>query len=367
MGSPDVESLKTAFFTANLWNEWATAVVVLGVVLELVALLVFGKDMSRTEKTMLVVGSVLIVLGVGGEYIFGGRAVAAAAQLQQLSDQKVAELSGGQERDHRIATQAAAHAADLGVTVDNLQGFVTTKEKLADSKLAELKRFVAADNTRNATLIAEFRKDEVRLEMARSRALAANNVRNATVIAELERDKTDLEKARSDALAAAEGTKKDLADMSTLLNQESALRQQMIAVLTPRGLSSAQQAVLKSRLLPFAPMRVDIITFGDTREIADFGRKLAETLELAGWRPKIWSGLNGASLGVTGVPIFTHRGSPPKAGAAALALEEALIALQISAKVLGQFEGTKIPTTVSGPPWDEGDVADVRVFVGAKP
>jgi hypothetical protein len=180
----------------------------------------------------------------------------------------------------------------------------------------------------------------------------------------LERDKSDLNKARDDALSAAVGTKKDLADMTTLLNQESALRQQMIAVLTPRDFSSQQQAVLRARLSAFAPMRVDIITFGDTREIASFGQKLAETLQLAGWRPKVWAAI-GASGNVVGVPIFTRKASSPTVEAAASALEGALSAQQISAKKLGHFEGADFPTAVIGPP-PGGDTADIRVFVGAK-
>ena len=138
MDDAALSTLKAAFDAATSWNEWATAVVVIGVAVEFLALLLFSKEMSRAEKLMLVLGSLLVVGGVGGEYVFGSRATRIATELQQHSDQTIAGLTAQQEADHKIATQAAAHAADLGVTVDNLKETVRQRTADADTAIVSL-------------------------------------------------------------------------------------------------------------------------------------------------------------------------------------------------------------------------------------
>jgi len=166
MGSLDVESLKIAFSTASSLNEWATVVVVLGVVIELVALLIFGKDMSRTEKGMLIVGSVLVVVGVGGEYIFGGRASAAAARLQQISDEKITEAKND-------AAHAIFQAAALGVQEKNLDQYVKDQKARVDRAITSLNaeertlRIVAKKaDVQDSQLRADLTKSEVALKQA---------------------------------------------------------------------------------------------------------------------------------------------------------------------------------------------------------
>jgi hypothetical protein len=65
MSSPGVESLKTALSLWTTWNDRATFAVVVGVIIELFALLFFGKEMPLSEKVTLFVGSLLVVVGVG--------------------------------------------------------------------------------------------------------------------------------------------------------------------------------------------------------------------------------------------------------------------------------------------------------------
>jgi hypothetical protein len=321
MEAGDVSSLKAAFAAANSHNEWATLIVVIGVITEFLALLFFSKEMNKWERILLFVGNVLVVAGVGGEYVFNARATAAATKLQQISDEKIAELGREQAADHKVATQAAEYAASLGVNVNGLRDFVTKQESYNNDVIGELKRSTAG-----------------------------------------------LNEARDEALAAAEVTKKDLADMTQLLTEESQIRQKMIAVITPRELTPVEQDSMVRRLAVFSPNRVDIITFGDTKEIADFGAKLASTLSLAGWKPKLWSAFSGASYGVVGIPIFTRKGSPPEAENAASALEHVLTDDNISTKRLDPFEGKDLPIGgVNGPPWNSNDIADIRVYVGAKP
>lgn len=320
----DTASLSATFEAASGYAEWATIVVAIGVFIELGALFVFSRTMPPAEKAVLVFATALITAGCIGEYIFGSRANHAATSLQQASDRTVAALKTEQEKDHKIAAQAAAHAADLGVTVNNLRTFVTQKEKDADEQLAAFKKF--ADDEKSQT---------------------------TNLIAQLNGDKVSLDKARDDAQTAANEAERTLAIMA--------------AALKGRDLTPAQQTDFKQRLEPLAPLRVDIFTFGDSQEIAAFARKLAETLEIAGWKPKIWSVFSGASFGVTGVPIVARTETADKA---AKALVEALIAANVSAKQFpteqGFFKGNDVPMSVNGPPWDANDVADLRIFVGAK-
>lgn len=235
------------------------------------------------------------------------------------------------------ATNAEREAGRLGVKIGDLNNFVAREEGKISRQMDGFRRY-AVDQKR--------RFDEITGSLAKS--------------------KSDLEKARTDALAASELTKRDLSQMQALLNQEAVLRQQMIAVLTPRHFSPEQQREMKGELANFAPMRVDILTFGDTREISDFGRNLADTLEAAGWKPKVWSVMSGSIYGVTGVPVYARKGDS-KADSAASALVAAILGQRISAKQFEPFEGTAVaPFNVMGPPWDEKDSAPIRVWVGPK-
>lgn len=91
-GSP-VAVLKKAFEVANSRAELATLAVVIGLIVEFAVLLIFAKEISRTEKWLLIFANILVAGGVGGEYVFGSRATIAAVQLQQISDEKVAALT----------------------------------------------------------------------------------------------------------------------------------------------------------------------------------------------------------------------------------------------------------------------------------
>jgi hypothetical protein len=148
MDDAALSALKATFDTDISWNEWATAVVVVGVAIEFLALLIFGKEMSRTDIFMLIIGSLLVVGGVGGEYVFGSRAAYIATELQQQSDQAVAGLKAQQEADHKIATEAVAHAADLGVTIDGLRNFVAQKSSRQTSSFQILRNLPTMRKTR---------------------------------------------------------------------------------------------------------------------------------------------------------------------------------------------------------------------------
>jgi hypothetical protein len=76
----------------------------------------------------------IIVIGCGGEYIFGDRATVAAAKLQNASDLKISSLTlAAKTAEGKIAEaqQSAATAIEaagkLGATLDNLNNFVNRK------------------------------------------------------------------------------------------------------------------------------------------------------------------------------------------------------------------------------------------------
>jgi hypothetical protein len=295
-------------------------------------------------------GLAIVIIGVVGEGIHdftawfrdtrwhsGGGKLSVLILIAGLAVEGVAQVKANSISGEIIAL-LSGEAARLGVTIDNLNTFVAQKEADAEAQLNEFKSYAAGQKKRIDETIAELKNSETRLS-----------------------------KARDDALKAADASKTALEKMTAALDAERAIREQMVAVITPRDITPSQQLSIKSVLASFLPMRVDIITFGDAREIADFGRKLSETLESCGWTTKVWSAFGGASFGITGVPIFARKEAGEKADKAAFALAAALIQQQISAKKFDPFEGTQIPTSVNGPPWVETDIGDVRVYVGAKP
>jgi len=280
MDSPETLALKAAISSANNWNEVAAWCSVLGGVIGLAALLIFRRRIPFAEKAMLIAAGVFVLLGGGGRLVFGARASTAAAQLQQLSGQRVASLKRDQERDHKIAMQAASHAADLGVTVDTLQDFVTKKEEAADAQFAKFKRF--AQNERK---------------------------RNDAVIAELRRNSSNLDKARSDALAAAVDAKRAAAKVEATADK-----------FVPRRLTPDQQKLIADQLKKWAivPGEAPLPGGGhlggkqagyaggypDTSETNDLAADLRKAFALAGWDACCEPIMTGGTTVMTGdVPV----------------------------------------------------------------
>lgn len=317
--------------------DWLALIVVAGVILEFAVLLAGSWTLARRDKALLLLANVLIAGGVGGEYMQGFREAATAHEAESASARTIAALKSQEAADQKIASQAAAYAADLGVTVEVIRDYVTWKQADAESQLANFKRDIEGERNRNAAAVSA-----------------------------LQASMADLNTVRDRAQAATASIKSDLAEMTSLLDQERALRQQMTAAMTPRGFSPDQQEAARQKLEIFGPMRVDIITFGDSREIVNFGRELAETLQVAGWRPRVWAAFNGAAYNFTGVPIMARAGLA-KAQKAAATLQAVLAGQQIAVRNGQTFSGTTLPFTVTGPSWNEADVGDVRILIGPKP
>jgi len=109
----EVAALKLAFSTNNAWFEWSTIVVLAGLAFELVTLLVFHKTASWREKSILIAGTLIIAIGVAGEWHFGSKASSAALRLQAISDEKVATLGKDTADAKRDAANAVERAAKL--------------------------------------------------------------------------------------------------------------------------------------------------------------------------------------------------------------------------------------------------------------
>jgi len=93
---------RVAFVSANSWAGWATIMVAAGVLIELIVLFIFSKEMDWREKAAVAIASVLIVSGVAGEWWFGGIAADASEKLEIDANAKAAaanERAANLERD----------------------------------------------------------------------------------------------------------------------------------------------------------------------------------------------------------------------------------------------------------------------------
>ena len=186
------DSLKNALSAASTYSEWSAAIVLVGVCVEFLVWLFYSNRKEKSaEKIWLFIGYFLVILGVGGEFIFSGRITRLAEEIQQVSDQKVASVQKDAGEANNKAADALKQAAILGLSQKNLHNFVAEQKNLNDAAIGELNKSAAS-----------------------------------------------LSAARDDARASADITKKDLAEMTDLLNQESALRKRMISLMAPRHLSA---------------------------------------------------------------------------------------------------------------------------------
>lgn len=363
--TPDSESLRATFDLANRLVGWGTFAVILGLGIDFVTLIAFSKGMGRTEKALLVLGNLFLIAGVGTEYFFGKESASVATQLQQLSDQsiarsdeRIAELQAAQAKDQRVATQAAKHAADLGVTLGNLQTFVQARQATATRSMTAFAKAIADERRTTAVAVTRLSADRARLERTQSAAEASLRVANQD-LADLNADLPQVQRDVTQAQAY-------LGEMNAALQEERAFDQRLLSMVTPRSLSSEQQAAIVKEVARFAPMRVDIFPFGETPEVADFAAQLGDVLARAGWKPSTFSLLNAVEIRGRGVVLFTRQGASAETVSAANALAEALVSVQISARVQGTFAAASNLGPMVGPAVSQ-EPADIRLFVGPRP
>jgi hypothetical protein len=366
LDSDPAESLRRGFASANRFDGWFTILVVIGVAIELITLIRFSKGMDRWERIGLIFGSLLVVGGVAGEYHFGKAANEAAAQLQQMSDQRVAEsarrvaaLQVVQESDHRIAMQAAAHAADLGVTLGNLQRFVRIREALASGSMTALATTVANDQRALARAVERVNIDRARLSKVQNAADASVRLAN--------QDLTQMRSDQAQVQADLTQARTDFEQMNTLLQQERALDQQMVLALTARLMSPSQQIVTAQKLSRFAPMTADIIVLGDTLEMLGLGRSLQQMLATAGWTVNLFTVIGNPPN--PGVGIGPRNDAPPRARIAADALVRVLLSDRIDSAPLTSAPAHVygVVSTLTGSTSSSPGTADISILIGQKP
>src|ERR1700733_3101021 len=114
----EVSALKAAFSLNNDWFEYSTIIVLAGLVFELVVLFAAHKTASWREKSVLIAGTVIIAIGVAGEWDFGSKANTAALRLQAIADEKVATLTRETAKANEIAAKANERTAELKLELD---------------------------------------------------------------------------------------------------------------------------------------------------------------------------------------------------------------------------------------------------------
>ena len=94
MGPPDLETLKSILVSNNTRVGWCTVAVFVGLVVEYTILLwPKWKDLKFWERVFTVIAGLAIAGGVYGEYLFGSKAADAALQIENISENRVAELN----------------------------------------------------------------------------------------------------------------------------------------------------------------------------------------------------------------------------------------------------------------------------------
>ncbi|TAL11918.1 MAG: hypothetical protein EPO02_03090, partial [Nitrospirae bacterium] len=78
---PKIQALKSALASSHDWTGYATLIILAGILLEIIILFFFAHDMSPGEKIALFVANALIAVGLGLEFVYGGRGADAAAEL----------------------------------------------------------------------------------------------------------------------------------------------------------------------------------------------------------------------------------------------------------------------------------------------
>lgn len=87
----EIAALKSTLATSHAISGYATLAILAGIILELIILFVFAHEISKWEKTALVLANILIATGLAAEYWYGGKGAEAAAELQRISDAKLSE------------------------------------------------------------------------------------------------------------------------------------------------------------------------------------------------------------------------------------------------------------------------------------
>ena len=263
-------------------------------------------------KQNLHIFEMLVLLGVAGEMLMETGAFWYSEKLQNIQSAAIATAQNQ-------ANDAARDAGHLGVTVDGLHSFVTTKQAEAEQRLTELKGVVGDNAVREDRLVAEFNADKERFD-----------------------------KAKSDALASAAEAKKAQLEMATALASEREAGRKLQELLAPRELREAGAATLISKLKVFVGQQYAASVPANDPEARSLWNTLDKVLSKAGWRrvdptgAKVGDPPAGISLDQgPGIQVAVEPNSSNTATLAALKLAECLNDAKLTSRaerVTPQFE-----------------------------
>jgi hypothetical protein len=125
---------NTELENSERWSGHATLLILAGIVLELIALYVFTKEMSWIEKAVISTANIVIGIGLVIEYRCIGRAKIATAELQRLSDEKVAAAEA-------LGAEANQRAAEANLALERFRAPRVLSDEQIDRIAKELRQF----------------------------------------------------------------------------------------------------------------------------------------------------------------------------------------------------------------------------------
>jgi hypothetical protein len=132
---PDIEVLKALSTNSQSRTDWSTLVVLLGLIGEIVVTFAYTKDKRRSEIVFGVLFTVVIALGVYGEYKFGSQAARSNAQLQGISESKIADLNLEAQKYRERADVLEHQIAARHITVEQRMNMLAVLEVRPESKI----------------------------------------------------------------------------------------------------------------------------------------------------------------------------------------------------------------------------------------
>lgn len=128
-GGPEIEALKALAQNSQLWADWSTFAVFIGLLGEIAITFAYAKDKPRSEIVLGVICGVIIAVGVYGEWRFGSKAAQANGELRRLSEEQLAHVTmdvGNTHAAAKDAADAAARAKDSAKEATNEAGNAKT-------------------------------------------------------------------------------------------------------------------------------------------------------------------------------------------------------------------------------------------------
>ncbi len=136
METSGLEALKTALASSNRYVGWCTIAVFVGLLFEYTILLwPKWKDLSHWEKVLTVLAGIAIAGGVYGEYHFESLASGEAMQIENVSEQRVAESNAEAKLAEQKTAELQAIQADRHLTSDQRKQMLAILKGLPGTKV----------------------------------------------------------------------------------------------------------------------------------------------------------------------------------------------------------------------------------------